>query len=57
MNYQNFALGEWITGDVKGTPLYNAITGEEIGKASSQGLDFNQMMVHARTAGAQRLEK
>ena len=31
MNYQNYALGEWITGDGDGTPLYNAITGEEIG--------------------------
>ena len=57
MNYQNYALGEWITGDGKGTPLYNAITGEEIGKASSKGLDFNQMMVHARTVGAPALRK
>ena len=31
MNYQNYALGKWITGDGQGTPLYNAITGEEIG--------------------------
>ena len=57
MNYQNYALGEWITGDGKGTPLYNAITGEEIGKASSKGLDFNQMMVHARTVGGLALRK
>ena len=57
MNYQNYALGEWITGDGKGTPLYNAITGEEIGKASSKGLDFNQMMVHARTVGGPALRK
>ena len=57
MNYQNYALGEWITGDGKGTLLYNAITGEEIGKASSKGLDFNQMMVHARTVGGPALRK
>ena len=57
MNYQNYALGEWITGEGKVTPLYNAITGEEIGKASSKGLDFNQMMVHARTMGGPALRK
>ena len=57
MNYQNYALGEWITGDGDGTPLYNAITGEEIGKASSKGLDFNQMMIHARKVGGPALRK
>ena len=57
MNYQNYALGEWITGDGDGTPLYNAITGEEIGKASSKGLDFNQMMIHARKVGGSALRK
>ena len=34
MNYQNYALGKWITGEGEGTPLYNAITGEELGRAS-----------------------
>ena len=57
MNYQNYALGKWITGDGQGTPLYNAITGEEIGKASSKGRDFNKMMVHARTVGGPVLRK
>ena len=57
MNYQNYALGKWITGDGQGTPLYNAITGEEIGKASSKGLDFNKMMVHARRVGGPALRK
>ena len=57
MDYQNYALGKWITGDGDGTPLFNAITGEEIGKATSKGLDFNQMMVHARKVGGPALRK
>ena len=57
MNYQNYALGKWLTGDGDGTPLYNAITGKEIGKASSKGLDFNQMMIHARKVGSPVLRK
>ena len=57
MNYQNYALGKWNTGDGYGTPLYNAITGEEIGRASSKGLDFNEMMTYARKVGGPTLRK
>jgi oxepin-CoA hydrolase/3-oxo-5,6-dehydrosuberyl-CoA semialdehyde dehydrogenase len=57
MNCQNYALGKWITGDGEGTPLYHAITGENIGKANSKGLDFNQMMIHARKVGGPVLRK
>ena len=57
MNYQNYALGKWITGEGEGTPLFNAITGEEIGRASSNGLDFNEMMLYARKDGGPALRK
>ena len=57
MNYQNYALGKWILGEGEGTPLYNAITGKEIGKASSKGLDFNEMMNYARKVGGNSLRK
>ena len=30
-NYENYALGKWIKGDGQGTPLYNAINGDQIG--------------------------
>ena len=35
--YENYALGKWIKGDGEGIPLFNAITGAEIGRASSKG--------------------
>ena len=57
MDYQNYALGKWIKGDGSGTPLYNAITGQEIGTASSNGLDFNEMMKYARKMGGHSLRK
>jgi len=44
MDYQNYAMGKWVSGDGDGTPLFNAITGTEIGIANSKGLDFGQMM-------------
>ena len=56
-NYKNYALGKWIKGDGDGTPLFNAITGDEIGRVSSKGLDFSQMMNYARKIGGPKLRK
>jgi len=56
-NYDNYALGKWIKGDGDGTPLFNAITGEKIGIASSKGLDFSEMMDYARKVGSPKLRK
>ena len=51
MNYQNYVLDKWITGEGEGIPLYNAITGNEIGRASSNGLDFSAMLNYSRQVG------
>jgi len=56
-NFENFALGSWIKGDGRGTPLYNAINGNQIGTASSKGLDFSEMMNYARKVGGPALRK
>lgn len=54
---QNYALGKWIEGDGNGTELYNAITGDIVGTASSKGLDFAAMCEYARTVGGPKLRK
>jgi len=56
-NYENYALGNWTKGDGEGTPLFNAITAKEIGRASSKGLDFSEMMSYARKVGGPKLRK
>ncbi len=56
-NYDNYALGKWIKGDREGTPLFNAISGDQIGTASSKGLDFAEMMDYARKVGGPTLRK
>ena len=56
-NYDNYALGKWIKGDGEGTALFNAITGEQIGTATSKGLDFSEMMDYARKVGGPKLRK
>ena len=55
--YQNYALGKWIDGEGVETNLYNAITGDKIGEASSAGLDYQAMLEYAKKAGGQKLRK
>jgi oxepin-CoA hydrolase / 3-oxo-5,6-dehydrosuberyl-CoA semialdehyde dehydrogenase len=57
MKLQNFALGRWIPGEGSGQELYNAITGDLIGTASSKGLDFGEMCNYARSVGGPNLRK
>ena len=54
--YENYALGNWVSGNGNETVLHNAITGAEIGTVSS-GLDFSSMMEYARDMGSPALRK
>ncbi|HEU4722296.1 MAG TPA: hypothetical protein VFS59_13095, partial [Gemmatimonadaceae bacterium] len=57
MRIQSFALGEWVGGTGTGTPLHDAVTGEQIGEASSEGLDFAAMLEHGRAVGGPALRR
>ena len=57
MILKNYALGQWTTGEGDGQALFNAITGEQIAKTSSKGLDFGEMMNYARKVGGPTLRK
>jgi oxepin-CoA hydrolase / 3-oxo-5,6-dehydrosuberyl-CoA semialdehyde dehydrogenase len=54
---KNYVLGQWVAGSGAGQTLYNAITGAEIGIASSAGLDFSMILEYARTKGNPVLRK
>ncbi len=56
-NYKNYALGSWVKGEGEGTALFNSISGNQIGTASSKGLDFAEMMNYARKTGGPSLRK
>ena len=47
----------WIEGGCDGSTLYNAITGEAIATASTQGLDIAKMYDFARETGGHALRK
>jgi oxepin-CoA hydrolase/3-oxo-5,6-dehydrosuberyl-CoA semialdehyde dehydrogenase len=54
---RNFALGEWVEGTGTGTPLHDAVTGEQVAVASSEGLDFAAMLAHGRAIGGPALRR
>ncbi len=53
----NYITGNWITGDGDGQLLYNAVTGDKIGAATTNGLDFGSIADYARTVGNPVLRK
>lgn len=57
MNLRNYALGKFVPASAKGQTLYNAITGDAVAIASSEGLDFAAMLHYARTTGGPALRK
>ena len=57
MKLKNFALGKWTEGDGEGNPLFDAVTGQLIGNASSKGLEFETMMDYARRVGGPKLRR
>ncbi|HIA12203.1 MAG TPA: phenylacetic acid degradation bifunctional protein PaaZ [Flavobacteriales bacterium] len=57
MKLKNYTLGKWVEGSGDGTPLFNAVNGEQIATATSNGLDFKAMLEYARTVGGPPLRK
>ena len=53
----NYITGKWVTGDGEGQALYDAVTGEQISSASTQGLDFASILDHGRKVGNPALRK
>jgi oxepin-CoA hydrolase / 3-oxo-5,6-dehydrosuberyl-CoA semialdehyde dehydrogenase len=54
---ENYIHGNWITGDGEGQTLYNAVTGDAIGTATTKGLDFKKITEYARVVGNPALRK
>lgn len=54
---ESYSAGEWVRGTGKGADLFHAVSGEKIGEASSEGLDFKAMVDYARRVGGPALRK
>ncbi|RYD81803.1 MAG: phenylacetic acid degradation bifunctional protein PaaZ [Sphingobacteriales bacterium] len=53
----NYITGNWINGGGDGQQLYNAVSGEAIATATTQGLDFKAVLQYAREKGNTALRK
>lgn len=54
---QNFIGGHWVEGQGEGVPLIDAVTGEVITHASTEGLNFGEILHYGRTTGGEKLRK
>lgn len=53
----NYITGKWIEGDGNGQELFNAVNGETIATATTEGLDFEAALKYAREKGNMALRK
>jgi oxepin-CoA hydrolase/3-oxo-5,6-dehydrosuberyl-CoA semialdehyde dehydrogenase len=55
MNLQSYVCGAWRSGRDNGVAMRDATTGEVVAQASSAGIDFAAVLVHARELGGPAL--
>jgi oxepin-CoA hydrolase/3-oxo-5,6-dehydrosuberyl-CoA semialdehyde dehydrogenase len=48
---ESYAAGHWFRARAEGEPLLDAVTGDEVARLSSEGLDLGVMTEHARRVG------
>ncbi|QHI36799.1 Bifunctional protein PaaZ [Kordia antarctica] len=57
MILQSYINGQWTQGTGKGSPMFDAVTGETIGFATTEGLDIPSALAYGRTKGGEKLRK
>jgi 3,4-dehydroadipyl-CoA semialdehyde dehydrogenase len=57
MKLENFVSGRWTEGQGAGAALVDPVTGEELARASTQGIDYRAALDHARRVGGPNLKK
>lgn len=57
MKLSSFAMGEWQMGQGDGRPVFHAVTGEEVARVTSDGLDFKGMLDYGRKIGSPNLRQ
>ncbi|MFD1147136.1 phenylacetic acid degradation bifunctional protein PaaZ [Saccharothrix hoggarensis] len=54
---RSYVSGRWHTPSAEGAPLHDAVTGEEIARISSQGIDMAAALDHGRRVGGPALRE
>ncbi|NNF61328.1 MAG: phenylacetic acid degradation bifunctional protein PaaZ [Gammaproteobacteria bacterium] len=55
MKLQSYVAGRWLDGSDTGRLLVSAVDGHPVASISSAGLDFSELVSHARTVGSPNL--
>jgi oxepin-CoA hydrolase/3-oxo-5,6-dehydrosuberyl-CoA semialdehyde dehydrogenase len=53
----SFVTGKWVVPPDEGQPLFDAVTGEEVARLSSTGIDMAAVLDHARKVGGPALRE
>jgi oxepin-CoA hydrolase / 3-oxo-5,6-dehydrosuberyl-CoA semialdehyde dehydrogenase len=54
---RSYVGGRWHTADVEGAPLHDAVTGEEVARISSKGVDMAAALEYGRRVGGPALRE
>ncbi|HXW17640.1 MAG TPA: aldehyde dehydrogenase family protein, partial [Candidatus Acidoferrales bacterium] len=57
MKLSNYVSGRWVEGDGAGEALVDPVTGEEVARISSQGIDLGAALDFARSRGVPALQE
>ncbi|MEM6686370.1 MAG: phenylacetic acid degradation bifunctional protein PaaZ, partial [Bacteroidota bacterium] len=57
MILQSYINGQWTQGTGEGSPMFDAVTGDTIGFATTEGLDIPAALHYGRTKGGEKLRK
>jgi len=57
MKLLNYVTSQWLEGAGAGEPLFDPVTGEELARISSQGIDINRALEFARSQGGPALRQ
>jgi 3,4-dehydroadipyl-CoA semialdehyde dehydrogenase len=57
MKLSNYVSGQWREGTGDGEPLVDPVTGEELARISSQGIEIGAALEYARSQGGPALQK
>lgn len=54
---ESYVAGRWLSGTDDGEPVLDAVTGQEVTRVSSHGLDFAALVAHAREVGGPAVQE
>ena len=54
---RSYVGGKWVSPDGEGTPVHDAVTGDEVARVSSAGIDMRAALDHGRTVGGPALRE